>query len=281
MRPRPTTAATTTDAGRAGAPTGAGSGRGDPTAVAPGPAGPADRAQPDREPPVVRDNAATRAFHAATALVTFVLLATGWWLRSGREGRPSALAELFGTPDTEIHRTAGWVLTGLAVAGATLGVRAAWTFVRETARVDRGDGRWFLRWPLGAVTGRFAPHRGHFDPGQRLANVAFVVTLGTLIGSGVALTTLSGGPTFATLVRVHRGATYVLTALVVGHLLVVAGLLPGYRGVWRAMVGRGRVRTETVRRVWPRDAPGDGPRNAPTSAGAPPGRPVCRDGDDA
>jgi formate dehydrogenase subunit gamma len=123
--------------------------------------------------------------------------------------------------------------------------------VREPARIDHGDGRWCRRWPVGALTGRFAPHRGHFDPGQRLANVAFVATLGTLIGSGVALTTLSGGPTFATLVRVHRGATYVLTVLVVGHVVVVSGVLPGYRGAWRAMVGRGRVPAATARRLWP------------------------------
>jgi formate dehydrogenase subunit gamma len=200
---------------------------------------------------VVRYNAAARWFHAATFLVTAPLLLTGWWLRAGREGRPSVLADALATPDTEIHRTAGWMLVGLAAVGVTLGVRGAWTFVRETARIDRGDGRWFRRWPVGALTGRFAPHRGHFDPGQRLANLAFVATFATLIGSGVALTTLSGGATFATLVRVHRGATYVLTVLVIGHVVVVSGLLPGYRGVWRGMLGRGRVAAPTARRLWP------------------------------
>jgi len=214
-----------------------------------------DPRAPRRVGHVVRNNLATRAFHAANFLVTSVLLATGWWLRAGNEGRPSALADVLGTPDTEVHRTAGWVLVGVAAAGVTLGARAAWTFVRETARVDRGDGRWFRRWPHGALTGRFAPHRGHFDPGQRLANVAFVATLGTLVVTGVAMTTLTGGPTFATMVKVHRAATYVLTALVVGHVLVVCGLLPGYRGAWRAMVG-GRVTTATARRLWPRDAGG-------------------------
>ncbi len=202
---------------------------------------------------VTRNNRATRAFHAANFLVTSVLLATGWWLRAGNEGRPSALADVLATPDTEVHRNAGWVLVALAAAGVTVGIRGAWTFVRETARLDRGDGRWFVRWPLGALTGRFSPHRGHFDPGQRLANLAFVATLGTLIVSGVAMTTLSGGPTFATMVRIHRGATYVLTALVVGHVLLVSGLLPGYRGAWRAMV-TGRVTQATARRLWPRDA---------------------------
>lgn len=206
-------------------------------------------------PAVVRNTRPTRWYHGATFVVTSVLLATGWWLRAGQEGRPSALARVLDTPDTEVHRIAGWVLVGLAAAGLTLGVRAAWTFARETLRVDRGDGRWFLRWPAGALTGRFRPHRGHFDPGQRLANIAFVATLGTLVVTGVAMTTLSGGPTFATMVKVHRAATYVLTALVVGHVLLVSGLLPGYRGAWRAMVG-GRVGRATARRLWPDEAGG-------------------------
>lgn len=200
---------------------------------------------------VVRNNAATRSFHAATALTSLVLLATGWWLARGGEGRPSPLAAVLDAPDTEVHRTAGWALTGVVAAGLTLGARAAWTFTRETVRLDRGDLRWLRGLPAGARTGRFARHRGHFDPGQRLANLAFVTSLGVLIGSGIALTTLTGGPTFAAMVRVHRAATYVLTGTVVVHLVVVSGILPGYRGVWRAMVGRGRVPGPTARRLWP------------------------------
>ncbi|HSD28510.1 MAG TPA: cytochrome b/b6 domain-containing protein, partial [Vicinamibacteria bacterium] len=118
-------------------------------------------------------------------------------------------------------------------------------------------------------------HRGHFDPGQRLLNVALVGALGTVIVSGVLLTTLSGGQTFATMVRVHRGSTYVLTGLVVGHLLVTLGILPGYRGVWRAMHRRGRVAEVTARRLWPATvpAPSDGRRldatqDDPSAAGA-------------
>jgi formate dehydrogenase subunit gamma len=217
-----------------------------------------DRAGRDRAP-VVRNNLASRGLHATTAVTTVVLLATGWWLRSGQEGRPSVLADVLDRPDTDVHRLAGWVLTGLVAGALTLGVRGAWTFARETVRIDSGDRRWARRWPGGALTGRFAPHRGHFDPGQRVANLAFVATLGTLIGSGIALTTLSGGSTFATLVRVHRSATYVLTVLVVGHVVVVSGVLPGYRGAWRAMSGRGRVPISTVRRLWPADAPDDPP----------------------
>jgi hypothetical protein len=59
---------------------------------------------------------------------------------------------------------------------------------------------------------------------------------------------------------VHRGSTYVLTGLVVGHLLVTLGLLPGYRGVWRAMHWRGRVPEATARRLWPATLPASADR---------------------
>ena len=213
---------------------------------------------------VTRYNRPARWFHAAVYLVTTVLLITGWWLRTGHEGRPSVLADVLDTADTEVHERAGLALVAVAAVGVTVGVRAAWTFARETLRVDRGDGRWFTRWPAGAATGRFAPHRGHFDPGQRIANLVFVGSLGTLVVSGIALETLSGGPTFATMVRVHRGATYVLTAMVAGHVLVALGLLPGYRGVWRAMHLGGKVPARTVRRIWPSDVPAPAPEGAGT-----------------
>ena len=89
--------------------------------------------------------------------------------------------------------------------------------------------------------------------------MAFVLTLATLGVTGIAMTTLTGGPTFATMLRLHRLATYVLTALVVGHLIVVSGILPGYRGAWRAMVS-GRVDGATGRRLWPGEA---GPNTSP------------------
>src|SRR5690606_2343871 len=73
--------------------------------------------------PVVRDNLATRALHGATALGVAVLLATGWWLWSGREGRPSVISRLVDEPDVEIHRSVGWALVVLAGLAMTLGVR--------------------------------------------------------------------------------------------------------------------------------------------------------------
>lgn len=200
---------------------------------------------------VERYNRLTRWFHAATYILTLFLLFTGWWLWRGEEGNASVVARWLDLSDIEAHKRAGWVLAALFAAGIVAGVRATVTFVRETVRVDRGDVRWFLRWPVAALTGRFAPHRGHFDPGQRLLNLALVGSLGTVMVSGVALTQLQGGPTFAWVTRTHRYASYVVAPLILGHILVAAGLLPGYRGAWRGMHLRGRVRDETVRRLWP------------------------------
>jgi formate dehydrogenase subunit gamma len=179
------------------------------------------------------------------------LLFTGWWLLSGHEGKPSAIASLFGTGDVVLHKRAGWALVALAAIGVTIGGRAALTFVKETFRVDRGDLRWFRQLPRAALTGRFPRHKGHFDPAQRVLNVAFVATLLTLVITGIGLVTVPGGSTFATLDRVHRDATTLLFVLVVLHVVVAIGVLPGYRGVWRSMHAGGRVATRTAARLWP------------------------------
>ena len=205
----------------------------------------------ETDEPVVRNNRRTRWLHTATYVTTFALLFTGWWLLTGHDGEPSVLARVFGTQDHELHRDAGWALVGVVGAGCIVGVRGVITFLRETFRVNRGDGHWFARLPGAAFTGRFARHRGHFDPAQRVANLGFVATLGTLIVTGIALTTTHGGPQFVWLVRLHRYSTYALTVLVVVHVFVALGVLPGYRGVWRAMHLGGRVPAATARRLWP------------------------------
>jgi cytochrome b subunit of formate dehydrogenase len=217
----------------------------------PAPARPATGARPA----VARTNRATRLLHMAFYLVTIVLLITGWWLATGHDGRPSLLARAAGETDIALHRQVGRALAALAILAVTGGFRGTRTFVRETLRADRGDGRWLWRWPKAVVTGRFPGHWGHFDPGQRLANLAFVATLGTLVGTGIALTSLHGGPAFVWLVRVHRWSTVVLTVLVVAHVLVASGVLPGYRGAWRAMHWGGRVPAATADRLWPADNP--------------------------
>ena len=77
------------------------------------------------------------------------------------------------------------------------------------------------------------------------------MTLGTLIVTGVGLTTVHGGPMFVLLDRLHRLSTYGLTVLVAAHVLLAIGVLPGYRGAWRSMHLRGRTPAATVRRLWP------------------------------
>ena len=200
---------------------------------------------------VERYSRSTRWFHAVVYVTVLILLGTGWWLALGHEGQPSPLSRLTGQPDTQLHRWTGWVLTGVVVAGLVLGARAAVTFVRESLRFRREDGRWLLRWPRATFTGDFPRHEGHFDPGQRIANVVLVVLLSLLVGSGVGLAMLHGGPTFAVLVRVHRWSTWAITPVLLGHILIAAGVLPGYRGVWRSMHLGGHLDVRVARRLWP------------------------------
>jgi len=175
-----------------------------------------------------RYSRSARRLHTAVYLLTLFLLATGWWLLVGREGEPSPVAR--------------------PLVLARRGVAA---FMRETLRRDPGDLGWLLRWPLAIVTGRFARHEGHFDPGQRIANVAIVGLLVALIASGIGLVLVHFGPVFVVLAAVHRLATFAFTVVIAGHILVAAGILPGYRGAWRSMHLGGRVRIDTARRLWP------------------------------
>jgi cytochrome b subunit of formate dehydrogenase len=201
--------------------------------------------------PLERYSKRARWFHAAVYVPTLALLLTGWWILAGGEGHPSPLARVLDVGDTRLHVWFGRALAVVMLIPFAVGWKGIATFVRETFRRDPGDGRWWARWPAGALTGRFARHEGHFDPGQRVANVAIVGGLAVLTTTGIALTTLHGGPAFAALSKIHRWTTYVITPLIAGHLFIAFGVLPGYRGVWRAMHLSGRVRPDTARRVWP------------------------------
>jgi cytochrome b subunit of formate dehydrogenase len=200
---------------------------------------------------IERNNRKTRWFHAGVSVTVLVLLLTGWWLWLGQEGRPSLLAQATGVSDADIHTYVGWALAGVTVLGVVLGWRAASTLLRDSVRYRRSDLSWFARWPKALVTGRFARHSGHFDPGQRVANLVMVTLLVALIGSGVGLVLVSGGPAFVWFDRIHRWSTYVFTPVVLGHILIASGVLPGYRGVWRAMHLGGRLRRSDAARVWP------------------------------
>jgi formate dehydrogenase subunit gamma len=189
--------------------------------------------------------------HAAGYLTTAVVAATGWWLLLGREGEPSPLARTFDVPDTRIHVWVGYALAGVLVLPLVLWPRGVARVLREWVRVDRGDLRWWRRWPAASFTGRFARHEGFFDPGQRIAALVMVGGLMVLTVTGIGMTILHGGPVFALLTRVHGITTAIVTVTVLGHVLVAVGVLPGYRGTWRAMHGSGRVTEQTARRLWP------------------------------
>jgi cytochrome b subunit of formate dehydrogenase len=193
----------------------------------------------------------TRWFHALTYVAVLTLLSTGWWLATGHEGRPSVLAEATGVPDVTLHTYAGWALAGLAAVAVTVGARATRVFLAESLRAERGDAHWLRRWPGAALTGRFPRHDGHFDPGQRIANLVVTALLAVLIGSGVGLATVDGGTTFVWLQRVHRWSTFLLTPVLLGHIVIASGVLPGYRGVARSMHMGGRLRVDVARRIWP------------------------------
>jgi cytochrome b subunit of formate dehydrogenase len=200
-----------------------------------------------------------RWFHAVIYASVLILLFTGWWLLAGQEGSTSPLALLAGMSDISLHKLIGWILVGVAVAGGLLGARAIPPFVAESLRLRRSELGWFTRWPAAVFTGRFGWHRGRFDPGQRFLNVTLILGLALLVGSGIGLVLVHGGPTFVLLARVHKWTTYPVTALIVGHVLIASGVLPGYRGVWRSMHLGGRLDARVARRLWPawsRDAGG-------------------------
>lgn len=200
---------------------------------------------------IERYNRRTRTFHTAVYVLTFLLLFSGYWLLSGHEGQPSILARALGQPDTSIHQALGWLLVALIGVAVIVGRHGLVTLARETFRVDRGDGAWLARWPLAIISGHFGHHEGHFDPGQRLANVGIVGSLAALIGSGVGLAFVGSGAAFVWLLQIHTLATIIATVLIVGHVLIAAGVLPGYRGVWRSMHFGGGLSLDTARRVWP------------------------------
>jgi cytochrome b subunit of formate dehydrogenase len=220
-----------------------------------------------------------RWFHAAVYLVTIPTIATGLWILTGGEGRPSPLAKLTGIGDTQLHVWLGRALAGLLVMLVLFGHRSILPFARETFRRDRGDARWWRRLPAAAFTGRFGRHEGEFDPGQRLANVVIVGGLLVLTATGIGLTMLHGGAMFAWMAKIHRWTALVVTAAIAGHVLVAAGLLPGYRGVWRSMHLGGRVSLRTARRLWPGWTDRAEPRTArPYHAEAHPGPERARKG---
>lgn len=187
----------------------------------------------------VRHSRHARWLHAATYLTVLPLLGTGWWLLLGQEGNPSPLAVLTRTDDTTLHTALGWALVGIAGV-ALLRARSARRLIADSLQFRRRDLTWFARWPGALRTGRFAWHDGRFDPGQRLANLAVLAGMATVIGTGAAIALLHGGPAYQWLIPLYRWSTYLLTPV-----------LAGYRGVWRSMHLGGRLPTAVAARLWP------------------------------
>ena len=193
---------------------------------------------------VERYSRGTRWFHAGIYLTVLVLLATGWWWLVDDYRHASALTG-------SVHEYAGYGLALVVLVWLLRGARGLRAFARETARFRRGDGRWLAALPRAAFTGRFAEHDGHFDPGQRLANVVLVLTLAALLLSGLGMLYLPGQETARVLFAVHHWSALLTTPVIVGHVVVASGILPGYRGVWRSMHLGGRLPADVARRIWP------------------------------
>jgi cytochrome b subunit of formate dehydrogenase len=197
------------------------------------------------EPTIERYSRGARRLHAAIYVAVLLDLATGWWFVLGGY-RPSVIATATGVGDADVHEYAGLALFPVVLIGLVAGRRGVRTFAVESVRFRRSDLRWFAKWPRSLVSGRFAYHDGHFDPGQRLANLFLVSAIATLMVTGVALL-YTGGIVY----QMHHWAAFLITPVLLGHILVASGLFPGYRGVWRSMHRGGRLPVDVARRIWP------------------------------
>lgn len=202
-----------------------------------------------------RNGRRSRLLHTLTYLSTLFLAYSGIALFF--EGHPGLSRPLGGhVPTATSHRLVGYGLLVAVLLIAVVWGRAAGRFLADSIRFSRLDARWLAGYPrlaLAPGSARPAEHRGHFDPGQRVFNVLLLLAFVVLGATGIVM----GMPerflpsVFGWSLRIHELATWVLLGLLAGHLLLASGLLPGYRGVWRAMHLGGRVPAATARRLWP------------------------------
>lgn len=212
---------------------------------------------------MLRNATPARRLHAVVYLLTAFLLLSGVavggegirWIERLLGGHVAAAAG---------HRWVGLALIGVAAVVMAVRPRSVMRFLAESLRFRRGDVRWFATWPgfvlrPGRVS--LARHEGHFDPGQRVLNVVIVAAFLVLAVTGAVMTVprLVVPAAFGISLRLHRAATWVLAASVAGHIVVASGVLPSYRGVWRAMHRDGRVRADLARTLWPRWAEDEEP----------------------
>jgi cytochrome b subunit of formate dehydrogenase len=204
---------------------------------------------------VLRNARPARRLHAGTYLVTTFLFVSGISVLG--EGHPSLETLLGGhLAAARWHRWGGYGLMAGAALMIALRPRASGRFVAESIRFNGRDLRWFVSYPAFLLRpSRNAParHGGHFDPGQRVFNIAAVVALAGLSITGVLMSFPQAftPATFAWSLRLHRLAMWALAAGIAGHVLVASGATAAYRGVWRAMHGDGRVSRDLAERLWP------------------------------
>jgi cytochrome b subunit of formate dehydrogenase len=209
-------------------------------------------------PSLERNSRPTRLLHGTVAVTTLGAGLSGIALW-GEEG-VRAVADLFGghAASARWHRWLGYAVPVTPLAALLVRPRAVLRFLRECGRFDRADLGWWRRFPLFVASpGRWplTRHNGHFDPGQRLMAWGLIASLAVLTVSGLLMILAVDwlGPRYGIALRTHTWASVVLGALVAAHVLVSAGVLKGYRGVWRAMhaPARGRVPAHVAERLWP------------------------------
>jgi len=204
---------------------------------------------------ILRNTRPARRLHAAVYLTTAFLLYSG--VSVAGEARPFLAALIGGqAAAARWHRWIGFGLIALGLLLPLMRPRPAVRFIVESVPFRRGDLRWFRAYPAFVLAPRDHPparHGGHFDPGQRVLNCVILVSFTALSVSGLVMSFPDPvtSATFAASFTVHVVATWVLVVSLAGHVLVGSGLLPAYRGVWRAMHGDGRVRADLSERLWP------------------------------
>ncbi|MGH2404355.1 MAG: cytochrome b/b6 domain-containing protein [bacterium] len=219
---------------------------------------PARERQPEmtrRGDRILRNGPGARSLHAAVIITAAFLLVSGVALMWGL----SSVQDVLGghVAAGRWHRWIGFgVIIALGLLVPVLRFHDASRFVSESVRFRRADLRWFLSYPLFVLrpSRHGLPwHAGHFDPGQRALNIAFVAAFIALSVTGLLMAFPDRFQpfVFAWSLRVHRIATLVFVGLAMAHIVVASGLLPAYRGTWRAMWGSGRVDRSLAQRLWP------------------------------
>ena len=211
---------------------------------------------------VARFSGAERALHWLLAVTFFLMLGSGLALFV------PDLATVVARPVAK----AWHINAALALAAGVMALFAAhWSRLRATMRemdrFDRDDARWLLGWSR-LWRREPAPPRGRFNAGQKL-NSALVAGLMVVMFVTGGLLWLGERDTrfrFDGTVIVHDWATWILVALVVGHLylaLIHRSTRPALRGMVVGDVDREWARRHHPKWLEADEASGDRPMKLP------------------